>query len=145
VFTVKTNWVVWGKQEPYDHLYGSLTYLGKPQFGFESKSNGEPLDTYGRNVYLDTLDSEYGAGWQRENSFLLHNPGGNFCYGVYPHREDGKLGKGTRYRATIIGPGVLPDLFWEGPAPGPYDAATDEIANAEQRVLAARDSLCKKN
>jgi hypothetical protein len=145
VFTVKTNWVVWGKQKPYDHLYGRLTYQGRPVFGFKSKPNGEPLDTWGRNVYLDTFGSDYGAGWHRENSFLVHNPGGNFCYGVYKHRTDDKIGKGTRYRATIIGPGVLPDLFWQGISPGPYDAAKDAVANVEQRQLAARDKLCQKD
>jgi hypothetical protein len=144
VFTVKTNWVVWGKQDPYDHLYGSLVYAGRPVFGFKSKPTGEPLDRWGRNVYLDTFGSAYGAGWKRENSFLLHNPGGTFCYGVYLHRKDGKLGKGERYRATIIGPGVLPDLYWEGAAPGPYDVTRDALANAEQEQLAARDTLCKK-
>jgi len=41
------------------------------------------------------------------------------------------LARGTR--ATIIGPGVAPDVMWQGEAPGPYDAAADKAANAEQR------------
>jgi len=40
-----------------------------------------PLDSYGRNVFVDTFGSAYGPGWKRENSFLTHGPGGAFCYG----------------------------------------------------------------
>ena len=32
-----------------------------------------------------------------------------------------RTGSGTRYRATIIGPGVTPDIYWQAAAPGAYD------------------------
>ena len=32
---------------------------------------------------------------------------------------------GDEYRATIIGPGVTPDVMWQGAAPAPYDKAAD--------------------
>ncbi len=69
-------------------------------------------------------------GGRRENSFLAHNPGGNFCYGFYAHAPYPgypaglrPAGNGTRYRATVIGPGVLPDVGWEGTSIGSFDPA----------------------
>ncbi len=55
------------------------------------------------------------------------------------------MGSGKRYRATVIGPGVTPDVMWEGLAPGAYDATRDEAANAEQRRLLSGDARCKIN
>ena len=52
-------------------------------------------------------------------------------------------GKGTRYRATAVGPGVLPDVTWEGGAPGPYDPAVDRQLAALQREVYGADTLCK--
>jgi hypothetical protein len=45
----------------------------------------------------------------------------------------------------VIGPGVTPDVMWQGPAPGPFDPARDALANAEQRTMLAGDRLCKIN
>lgn len=55
------------------------------------------------------------------------------------------MGSGKRYRATVIGPGVTPDVMWEGPAPAAYDATRDEAANAEQRQLLSGNARCKIN
>jgi hypothetical protein len=126
----------------FDHLYGSLNYLGQPVFGFESTSRGNPLDSFGRNVYLDTFNSAYGPGWRRENSFLLHRNTGAFCYGFYPHGSR-PAGNGERYRATVIGPGLTPDEYWEAAAPGTYDRQLDLAANEQLRGLG--DGLCKPN
>jgi hypothetical protein len=135
---IKTDWAY----RRFDHLYGRLTYRGQPVHGFRSTSSGAPLDTFGRNIFVDTLDSAYGPGWKRENSFLTHRPSGVFCYGFYPHAGR-PPGTGARYRASVLGPGVTPIVYWEGPAPGPYDPAKDEVANLEQRQLLAGDKLCK--
>ena len=126
----------------FDHLYGTFTYAGKGVFGFRSTSSGSPLDRYGRNIYVDTLNSRYGRGWRRENSFLAHRPNGRFCYGFYPHGRRPQ-GRGTRYRATVIGPGVTPDVSWEAPALGAFDAELERVANAEQRLLFAGSRACK--
>ena len=139
LLTIKTDWAY----RRFDHLYGSLTYGGGGVFGFRSTRFGVPLDSFGRNIYVDTFNSGYGAGWKRENSFLAHRPGGTFCYGFYPHGPR-PAGRGTKYRATVIGPGVTPDVLWEGPAPGAYDRAADQAANEEQRG-AYRDGVCKIN
>ena len=76
VLTIDTDWA-WHQ---WDHLFGTFTYAGQPVFGFKSTPSGEPLDTFGRNIYVDTFNSAYGTGWKRENSFLTHTSTGAFCY-----------------------------------------------------------------
>jgi hypothetical protein len=137
--TIKTDWAY----RRFDHLYGSFTYNGGGVFGFKSTRTGVPQDSFGRNLYVDTFGAPYGAGWKRENSFLTHGTGGTFCYGFYPHAGR-PPGKGTKYRATIIGPGVTPDVMWEGAAPGAYDQSADLAANNEQKATYA-DRICKVN
>lgn len=136
--SISTDWA-WRQ---WDHLYGTFTYNGAPVYGFKSEASGNPLDTFGRNLYVDTLDSAYGAGWKRENSFLTHTGTGAFCYSVNPHGAR-PSGKGTRYRATIIGPGVTPDIYWEGASPGTFDPAADLLANDAIKELG--DKQCRAN
>src|SRR3954469_23254957 len=111
------DWVYAGR---FHEVFGRATYRGQPIYGFKTTPSGAPLDTYGRLVFLDTLDSAYGTGWRRENSFVVHKPSGMFCYGFYPyssygnypHQRSAKLaGNGKRYRLTISGPGVTPDVW----------------------------------
>ena len=110
-------------------LYGPR-YKGQAVHGFRSTSSGAPLDTFGRNIYVDTYDSAYGAGWKRENSFLTHERTGGFCYGFYPHGPH-PVGTGARYRATVVGPGVTPDVSWEGVSQRTYSPELDRKANAD--------------
>jgi hypothetical protein len=138
ILTVHVNWAY----RRYDHLFGSFTYLGRPVHGFRSGPSGAPLDRWGRNVYLDTLDSAYGPGWRRESGFLTHVGTGAFCYGLYPH-GDNPSGKGARYRATVVGPGVTPDIAWEGAPLGDYDGALDVQLHELQRTLYGPDKLCR--
>jgi hypothetical protein len=138
VLSIATDW----SYRRFDHLFGTLTFGGVAQYGFKSTPGGVPLDTFGRNIYVDTFGSAYGAGWKRENSFLTHKPKGSFCYGFYQHAGH-PVGKGTKYRATVIGPGVAPDVMWEGNAPGPYNASADAEANAQQAAL--QDPACRVN
>ena len=136
-------WTDWSYRR-FEHLYGRLTYRGAGVYGFRSTRFGVPLDPYGRNVFVDTFGSAYGPGWRRENSFLTHEPTGGFCYGFYPHGAH-PVGAGKKYRATVIGPGVTPDMMWQGAAPGLYDAAADSTANDMQRTVLGPDPLCKIN
>jgi len=129
-FAVKTDWVY----RNYDHLYGWLTYRGKGVYGFKNSKYGAALDSWGRNVFVDTYNSRYGRGWRRENAFLTHRGTGAFCYGFYPHGNH-PAGKGESYRASVMGPGVTPILFWTGQAPGPFDPQLDAAANEEQATL----------
>ena len=101
VLTVQMDW----SWHQWDHLFGTFTYRGPPVYGFALDARpAQPLDAFGRNLYVDTLDSAYGPGWQRENSFLTHRGTGAFCYSVNPH-GDRPAGNGTEYRATIDRPG----------------------------------------
>jgi hypothetical protein len=101
-----------------------------------------PLDSFGRNLYVDTFDSKYGSGWIRENSFLTHTNTGVFCYSFNPHGAH-PAGNGTKYRATILGPGVTPDVMWEGTPPGAYDKDADAAAN--QQIADLHDNQCRPN
>jgi hypothetical protein len=138
-FVVKTDWVY----RQYDHLYGWLRYRGKGVYGFKATRYGSPLDSWGRNVFVDTYNSRYGRGWKRENGFLTHRSSGAFCYGFYPHGSR-PVGKGEAYRATVMGPGVTPILFWKAEAPGPFDPELDAVANEEQATLFTNDKCRHK-
>jgi len=140
--TVNLNWAY----RRFHHLFGSFTYLGQPVHGFKSTSFGVPLDSFGRNLYVDTFDSAYGSGWKRENSFLMHRGSGAFCYGFYKHQWAGRShpsGTGTRYRATIVGPGVTPDIYWAAEALGAYDRAFDLAQHDLQKQFYSGTKLCK--
>ena len=138
MLTIDTDWA-WHQ---WDHLFGSFTYGDQPVFGYRSTPAGVPLDTFGRNIYVDTFNSKYGQGWKRENSFLTHTNTGVFCYSFNPHgaRTDGK---GTQYRATVEGPGVTPDVMWQGTSPGTYDKAADLLKN--DAIAQLGDRQCKAN
>ena len=142
VLTIKLDWS-WGGR--FDHLWGFYTYLDKPVYGFSHTGKGVPLDRFGRNIYVDTYNSRYGKGWKRENSFLAHPPTGGFCYGFSPHRTSGITGRGEKYRATVEGPGVTPDVFWTGNAPGPYDKELDTELNTQQASELGNDDRCNIN
>jgi hypothetical protein len=138
VLEIGTNWAY----RRFDHIFGRFTFRGSPVYGFRSTSAGVPLDTFGRNLYVDTFNSAYGRGWKRENSFLMHTGSGAFCYGFFPHGPR-PAGAGERYRATIIGPGVTPDVVWESPAPGAYSRELDSVANDAIRALGS--DTCRPN
>ena len=138
VLSVNLDWAY----RKYDHMFGTFAYDGVPVHGFKSTPSGNPLDSFGRNLYVDTFNSAYGLGWKRENSFLMHKDSGTFCYGFYPHGSR-PAGRGERYRATIIGPGVTPDVMWQGDALSTYDPTLDRQLADVQRELFATDSLCR--
>jgi hypothetical protein len=131
VLTVHADWGYGGQ---WNHLWGTYTYNGIGVYGFHSTRQGAPLDSFGRNVYVDTFNSVYGAGWRRENSFLTHTPGGSWCYSINPHGAH-PAGTGSEYRLTILGPGVAPDLSVTVSAPGAYDKAAQAADRAALRAL----------
>ena len=119
--TAYTDWVYSGR---FQEIFGQITYRSQPVYGFGTTSVGAPTDSFGRLIYLDTLNSPaYGSGWRRENSFVPHNPTGVYCYGFYTFdpTEGGYVhppgqtarrgpGLGEKYRLTISGPGVTPNV-----------------------------------
>jgi hypothetical protein len=126
-------WTDWSYGGRYHSLFGRVSYAGAPVYGFKNSPAGAPLDAYGRNFYLDTYNSALGKGWRRENSFLARNPTGAFCYGLFPHGAR-PSGRGERYRITVIGPGVTPDVTWEGAGLPEYDPANSTHVTHEQEA-----------
>jgi hypothetical protein len=62
---VYPNWTYGGR---WQGVFGRYTYLGQPIYGFGANAKGVPKDRYGRNLYIDTLNSVYGSGWKRSPS-----------------------------------------------------------------------------
>jgi hypothetical protein len=144
---VSTNWTYGGGHQG---VFGRLTYLGQPVHGFGSSPTGNPKDRYSRNVYIDTFDSVYGAGWRRESGILTHRPTGTFCHSFvpqrpfpgYPTRAMRPAAPGKKYRVTVMGPGVTPVVAWEGAGLGRFDPARDgELNRLFDRVMAG-DAIC---
>jgi hypothetical protein len=148
-----TDWVYSGR---FHELFGRATYKGAAIHGFGTTRYGAPTDRFGRLLYLDTFDSVYGPGWKRENSFVAHKPTGAFCYGFFPfdpskggyiappgyppHQPRGPA-PGTKYRLTMEGPGVTPDVTWVGNGLPNYDPANPAHVEHEQQMNSILDSL----
>jgi hypothetical protein len=138
---INTDYSYHGKHQ---HLWGSFTFHNKPVFGLKHTLAGVPTDKQGRNIYVDFLK---GPTWRRVNSFLTHPPTAGFCYTFanHPASSSGWNGQGTgdAYRATAIGPGVSPLVETHFAPPLPYNTATDDTANADQKQLLGTDPRCR--
>ena len=139
---VHSDWAFGGRAH---NLFGRLTYAGVPVHGFHTvEGTGAPQDRYGRSLYIDTLDSEYGPGWKRETSIVFRNPTGAFCYSFWPTndvslpgRASRPAGHGSAYRIEVVGPGVTPNLVANVADPGawnPHDPAKVSFEN-EMKAL----------
>jgi len=149
---VWTDWIYSGR---FHDLFGRLSYDGQPVYGYGTTHVGAPTDRYGRLLYLDTFNSAYGSGWRRENSFVAHNPTGVFCYGFYtfnpfkggyvaPPGYNGGMrgpGNGEKYRITVEGPGVTPDVVSVGNGLHDYDRRNPEDVAYEQQMNGVLDSI----
>jgi hypothetical protein len=139
-------WQDWVYSVRLENLVARFTYQGKAVFGYKASRAGNPLDLYGRNVYFDSLNSPYGPGWRRANGLLTHNPSGLVCAAFagadfLPGRAAINRGAGERYRATVAGPGVAPDAYWEGATVGGFDAGNPDHLRREADVAALVSSL----
>lgn len=147
-----TDWVYNGR---FQEVFGRYTYQGVGVRGFGTTEYGNPTDKYGRLLYLDTYNSAYGAGWMRENSFVSHGPPGMFCYGFFPHNPyvggyahprgiaNRKRGPGTgeMYRITVEGPGVTPDVMWQGPGLHSFNRNNPADVSLESQMNSTLDSI----
>jgi len=96
-----------GKHFPY--LYGSFTYGGAGVWG-PGNRHGNPTNDFGRNVYIDTYNSDFGGGWRRIVGVLTQKPNGTYCYELSPKGgSDDRTGVGSYYTLTAQGPGTAPD------------------------------------
>jgi hypothetical protein len=145
---VSPNWTYGGR---WEGIFGRLTYQGVPVHGFRTPSATRP-EPYARYVYIDTLNSRFGPGWQRAAGILTHVGNGAFCYSFvpqappsgYPASTSREPGNGDRHRVTVMGPGVTPVVRWEGAALGPYDRARDAGFNALfDRFVGSKDKVCR--
>ena len=137
-------WVDWSYSGKWHHIFGRLTYRGQPVHGYTASVVGDPTDTYGRVINLDTFDSAYGPGWRRENAFLARRPDGTFCYGFVPHttsRGTRPPAHGKRYRLSTSGPGVTPDVTWEGAGLHDFRPSSPEDVAYEKRMNALQNSI----
>jgi len=140
----------------YEEVFGRYTYLGAGVRGFGTTTAGAPTDGYERIVYIDTHNSVYGPGWRRESAIVSHGTNGVFCHGFVPmnpytggyyahppntpNRKRGP-GKGDMYRITVTGPGVTPDLLWQGPGLHRYNARNLADVRLERQMNAKLDSI----
>ena len=144
---VYSHWTYGGQ---WQGLFGRFTYLGRPVFGFGSTGQGNPFDRYGRNVYIDTLNSAYGPGWKRESGILVHKNTGTFCHSFvpqkpfpdYPSQAMRPPAPGERYRITVMGAGVTPVIQWEGPGLTAADRAQAASATSIFDTVMAGDRQC---
>jgi hypothetical protein len=147
VLELYAHWTYGGQ---FQGVFGRLTYLGRPVHGFGADAGGNPRDRYGRNVYIDTLDSAYGPGWRRESGILLHAPNGTFCHSFvpqrpfagYPSQAVRPAAPGTRYRATVMGPGVTPVVSAEVPGLAAGDRTSTAAGADVWDALMAGDRKC---
>jgi hypothetical protein len=138
---VDTNWLNSGK---YDEVFGYLSYRGSGVYGFSSTNHGSPTDTYGRNVYVDTLNPDWGKpGWYRFNSGLTHRSHGNFCIGMYALYGRTHTANGDEYRMTVMGPGVTPIVQQNLPSPGRYSRAAHDRKYREMLTFTPAGDPCR--
>ncbi len=141
------NWTYDGR---WHGVFGRYSYLGNPIFGFGSNAKGVPKDKYGRNLYIDTLNSAYGPGWKRESGILTHKGTGTFCHSFvpqrpfvgYPNQEMRPPANGERYRVTVGGPGVLPVMQVEVSGLSENDRSRDAEFNSAFDKVMAGDRIC---
>lgn len=140
---VSPNWTYGGA---WQGLFGRLLYRGQPVHGFQ-RSAGPGGGTYTRYFYIDTFDSAWGPGWKRAAAKSTHNPNGGFCFSFvpdrpYPNFPRRPAGNGKRHRVTVMGPGVTPDVEWQGLGLGRYDRAHDAAFNAKFDQMLSGDRIC---
>lgn len=146
---VSQNWTYRGR---WQGIFGRLTYLGRPVFGYHTPS-ATRRDPYARFVYIDAHDSSYGAGWRHDTAIVTHSGNGAFCYSFvpqappsgYPDRAPRGPAIGDAHRVTVLGPGVTPDVEWIGGSLGAYDSAQDATYNRLfDQLVGPSDGVCTK-
>ena len=154
VLEVYPNWTYGGA---WHSVFGRYGYLGSPVYGFGATPKGVPKDRYGRNLYIDTLNSAYGPGWKMESGILTHRDTGTFCHSFvpqrgfasYPSQEVRPAAHGERYRVTVGGPGVTPVIQIEIPGltqadrtrDGEFNAAFDRVMTGEIGRASCRERV----
>ena len=149
VLEASPNWTYGGA---FQGVFGRLTYLGRPVYGFRTPSSTRN-DPYARFVYIDTFNSMYGPGWKHDTGIVTHTRNGAFCYSFapqapppgYPSRTPRGPGNGERHRLTVMGPGVTPVVRWEGKGLGRDDRGRDAEFNRRfDQLVGPDDRVCAR-
>jgi hypothetical protein len=130
-------------------FFGRLTYQDQPVYGTKSPS-ATVADTWARNIYIDAFNSDYGSGWKHDTAINTHPVNGGFCYTFtpqappkgYPKSTPNGNGLGERYRISVMGPGVMPIVQWEGPKLGARSQSAQEAAQAKFDEILGGDKHC---
>ena len=151
---VFSDWSRYGPSRgvKWPHLFGIYSWHGIAVAVGKATPQGVPLDDDGRNLYLDSLNADYGVPlhgfqWRRVNGFLANRPYGQFCFEIGPKGAASPLAGISalnRYRMTTSGPGVTPDIrvVFDGP-PSPYNPYWELTMNEIQRqVVGDRNASC---
>ena len=80
VLEIYQHWTYGNAQQGF---FGRLVYDGQPVFGSRSAS-ATVNDPWARNIYIDTYNSDYGAGWKHDTAISTHPGNGGFCYTFVP-------------------------------------------------------------
>jgi hypothetical protein len=147
VLEVSPNWTYGATLQG---LFGRLLYDGKPVYGFKTPTRSQS-DLNARYFYIDTFNSAYGPGWKRDGAKVTHSNNGGFCYSFAPLSKAPPgypsvptvSGQGERHRVTVMGPGVTPDVQWEGAALGSFDPELDAVFNELFDSFLGSDNVCK--
>jgi hypothetical protein len=134
VLMIKSDW---SYPQHFNHIYGTLSYHGRPANPGKFTKSGRVTDGRGRNVAIETLNSNLGRGWHRADMILAHVPHGEFCYTfVWQGRRSG-VSRVNRFRSSVAGPGVTPDIVNQpfSIVRGRFNQAIDDAANREIRRL----------
>jgi hypothetical protein len=143
---ISPNWTYGGM---FQGLFGRMLYRGQPVYGFKTP-NRSRSDRNARYLYIDTFNSAYGPGWKRDGAKVTHLGSGGFCYSFAPLLKPPPgypyiptvPGNGERHRVSAMGPGVTPDVMWEGAALGAYDREADAVFNARFDAILGSDKSC---
>ena len=140
----------WTYDGTWQGIFGRYSYQGAGVYGFGANAKGVPKDKYGRNLYIDTLNSAYGPGWKRESGILTHRDTGTFCHSFvpqrpfagYPSQDVRPPAPGERYRITVGGPGVTPVMQAEVAGLTDADRGRDAEFNGIFDRVMANDRIC---
>ncbi len=135
-------WQDWKYSARFESLFGRVSYRGRPVTNPPRGTSG--WKTYVRRAYIDTFNSGYGPGWWRADALSAHPPNGIFC-AIFAVELTDRFGTnraaGERYRVTVVGPGVTPDVTWEGASLGPWNPSDPAIVRHEAAMNALMASL----
>jgi len=146
VLEIYRHWTYGGAKQGF---FGRLTYEDEPVYGRRSPS-ARVGDRWGRNIYIDSFNSDYGRGWRHDTAITTHLRSGGFCYTFvaqrppqgYPSVRPNGTGLGTKYRITVMGPGVTPIVRWQGRKLASFDAALQADAASKFEEILGQDKHC---